>query len=317
MSLVTRLGVALLLIGAMLPLADRASTFASFTDRVSDNGAGLTAGSLPAPTNVGATLVGGASVSAQVTWNSAAGDFATGWEIFRNAGGCSGWTPTGSPYATSATRAYTDSGLALGTYCYAVRGTYLTWTSPFVAITTAAQVTFVQTQLFPTDSGTKQLITSAGSGAEPFGCLLLNLVICVGGHAPDSYVLPSTATYLVTSSTGWTASLDLTSQVLVALGAQTLEVKVWYENGACGVTAPTDGRLIASANIVLGGLVTVLGNHSGVFTPSLTANPGFVAPNASRTICMSMTANPSLASALVTLTLNNGANTWIKGPFGP
>jgi hypothetical protein len=171
-------------------------------------------------------------------------------------------------------------------------------------------------KLFATDTGTKQLVIPAGAGTEPFGCVLLNLGICVGGaHSPDSYVLPSAAPYIVNSSAGWTASLDMTSQVVLALGSQTLEVKLWYENGTCGSSAPADGRLIATTTIVLGGLLNILGNHSGVLTPSLAANPGFVAPNASRTICMSLTANPSLLSALVTLTLNNGANTWIQGPF--
>lgn len=321
MKLLTRLCMAVLVLGTVVAVVDNGSTSAQFTDRVNSAGTGLTASTLPAPVNVAAVLVGGATASAQVTWDAGAGDFATGWEIFRNVGLCSGWTPSGLPFATLGTatpRSYSDSTIVAGnTYCYAVRGTYLTWTSPFGTITAAAEVTYDETTLFPNVSGSNhQLIPSTGTGDETFGCLLLNALglLCIGGDAPDSYVLQSTNQYTVYSSAGWTGSVRVTREGLLSLGTQQLDITLWYENGACVGPAPSDGRRIGTDSIVVGSLLGI-GTTTAVAPLDFIPHGAFAAPGAPRTICMSIAANPSLAGLLVTLDVNNGAETWIEGSF--
>lgn len=309
-----------LALATVFAVADGGSTSAQFTDRVNSTGAGLTAATLPAPVNVAASLEGGATVPAQVAWDAGAGDFATGWQVFRNVGPCSGWTPSGSPYVTLATatpRSYSDSAISAGnTYCYAVRGTYRTWTSPFGTITPAAEVVYEETVLFPNESSPFRLIEATGAGEETFGCLLLNALglLCIGGNAPNSYLLESSSQYVVYSNSGWSGSIRVTREGLLSLGTQQLDIALWYENGACVGPAPSDGRRIGTETVVVGTLLGV-GTTTAVDTLGFVPHGGFVPPGVPRTICMSITANPSLAGLLVTLNVNNGSDTWIEGPF--
>jgi hypothetical protein len=326
-KLLTRLCMTVLALATVFAVADGGSMSAQFTDRVNSTGAGLTAATLPAPVNVAASLVGGATVSAQVAWDADAGDFATGWQVFRNVGPCSGWTPSGLPYATLGTaipRSYSDSAISAGnTYCYAVRGTYQTWTSPFGA-TTSSQVAYQDVRLFTNFTGSAyQVVTPApGAGSsETFGCLVQVVVIlgCQGGTAAGPYTFGSTSTYRPLSSSGWDLRLGITGETILSLGSITIQADIWYQAAATTCTLPAVGSStrIASGSHAFTGLVGLLAVLTGDYNIAMTADPNFAAPGLASTVCMQLSTSPSLATLAARIVVNNGGLSWVEGPLAP
>lgn len=303
------------LTGALVWLAGSlGGVTATLSDQVT-GAATLDAGTLPAPVAAEAELTADLN-AVEVSWSSAPGDFAIGWEVARHDSACADWSdPVDEAAEAAEASPYLDAAVVPGaTYCYAVRGTLAEWRSPFTTPGPATEVyipTF--TRLFTHEAG-PVLRETPGTGSHRFGCLASVLTLCVQ-VAPSSYTFASEALHEISSNAGWHASLALESEAAVALGVITVTVHVWHTDGTCAA-APQPDQRIASGSVAIN--VPLLGTVTGTYPVALAPDAGFVRPVGDRTLCTEVhSSDPSLLGVLFTYDLVHGATSWVEGRFEP
>lgn len=277
---------------------------AAFSDRVEANG-GLAAGTLPTP----ATLAGTPRDAAvTLTWSAAPGDFATTYEVFRREGSCSGWSPSGAPLATvsAAPPAYTDSDTRPGaTYCYAVRGAFEQWRSPFsmLAEVTLPSAVITPAKLYLQGPATLQTVPEGGGDVFEHGAVR---------------IYRSAGPVTIGSGNAWTASLALLERGNPGAGIA-VAVEVWHvaTSEACGSAPPSSAQRMASGTASR----TPQSSDLVFDVPELVTmqlSGSYEAPEGPRSICTSVavsieSGNPASRWYLI----GYGAQSWLQGPVVP
>lgn len=309
-----------LISGLLTVLAGQGS--ASFTDRMHGTGNSFVAAELVAPAGLTAHAAGGPGASIALGWTPGVDDVSDGWEILRKAGECSGWSPSeGDSLASvgAAPLSYPDAAAEPGqVYCYAVRGTRGSWTSPASPL---AEVSFALGTLFLHQNGSdRTLETGASAGSSPFGCLAVVLLTCVL-PAPESYTFRSVQPLALPAAGGWRVSLRVANNNLLSvLGTSSLGIQLWYvAGGACGAP-PGDSARMADANIDLGAVLLdalgLLGTGTVTVTSDLAGAAAFLPPAVPAHLCLQVDFDASgLLSLLGATSILHGGETWVQGPM--
>ena len=124
------------MLGMVTTLLGRHATSASFTDKVTSTGSSFSTATLGTPVLTATPSGSGATGSVALSWT--APDFATSWDVFRVTATCSPTPTFGAALINRLVTNYTNTPVGAGTYCYAIKGKYQSWTSAFSNL---AQVT--------------------------------------------------------------------------------------------------------------------------------------------------------------------------------
>ena len=308
-----------------IPFLLSSVTGMAFADQVTSANNVFTADVLPPPTALTA-IPNAVGTEIALAWTPGPGDFSTSWQIARESGAaCNGWVPTTPNLATGVpVTSFTDTTVSEGTiYCYAVRGAAGNWVSAYTAPATTSTPARVRLYYHDAsganDPSQKQLITGGATGYQQFGCLLVAVTVCLD-LAPDSYTLPSTGTYFVPTNQGWRTQIDYTAfGLLQLLEGRTFTFTAWYvaPGQACGsLPSSGSGQRIASVSVSGSVLLGLVSGGRGQALLQMTGDPGFVAPTGPQTVCVQMAMQgEGLLSAVSYLAVENGALSWIEGPF--
>ncbi len=217
------------------------STSASFADQVTSNNNSFSTSDLVAPTLGVPTVTGtGATATVALSWNNIS--FQTTFDVLRSTGTCAATDPSspvsGGSNLSGSTTALTDTPGAAGTYCYAIRAEYQSWTevSNEREVTVAASATGLRIHKNNT-------LSTASLGAE-------DLEIDLN----STWLFRSTSS--VTSASGasaWTVVLVQKDRPSASGGAS-VTVQVWSQDTSCttgGYAAATAARKFATATVTV------------------------------------------------------------------
>ncbi len=255
---------------ASVPFNMNGASTTGFSDQLTSTGNTFAMATLPAPISPLATP-NTAGTQVIFTWSSAAGDFATSWNVARQSGvGCTGWTPSAADIVATgvASQSYIDTTVTAGTvYCYAVQGVRSNWLSPFSAAASAT----------PTVPGTTTSLAGATLPAS---------------HAPFATKLYTLGTGVkVTASSPW--SISITASAPSNWQGTPVQVDIWFlASGTCGAVPATSANNYIAGNptTLTGNTVPTLGSTLGQpYSIPVTANPAFTQTNTSGTVCMLFT----------------------------
>jgi hypothetical protein len=290
-----------ILAGGIL-LALGVSSGASLSDQVTSNGNRFNIASMSAPalsSTTAASISLGSPVSLTVT--PPAGNFSgTTWDILRGTT-CSSLSFLKNIGTAAST---TDTPAAAGTYCYATRGKFNSWSSaisgtvgPFT-VTTVTSTTNLQTN------------ATLSTATTPAGNVSVN-------HGLQLVYKSSAAISSANNQANWTVVLVLRDKPGVATS---IGVDIWWEGSSTCSATPVAGQIFASGSVT----VPIAVDKQGV-TLTIPAVAGSVSHTFVSTdrLCLRVN-NPGAAGAndlhyyLDTASTSGAAGfTRLIGPFTP